>query len=107
MYPWIALTLLICGVMYIPFAVMFLGGKNVGMFADAQSEDEDSFDQAACARFLGRVCIAVIIVCLCGAALSFFKLLPIPVICIFLLAPAASALGAVYVNKSKRFKKAP
>jgi len=104
MYPWIALTLLICGVMYIPFAVMFFHGRTSGMFGDAQNDEDDAFDQEACARFLGRVCLAVTLVCFCGAALSFFKLLPILVICIFLLAPAASALGAVYVNKSKRFR---
>jgi len=105
MYPWLALTLVICGVMYIPFAVMFLGGKNLGILSDAQNDESDSFDQEACARFLGNVCLTVMLICFCGAALSFFELLPIPVICVFFLTPAASAFSALYVSKSKRFKK--
>ena len=104
MYLRIALIMGLLGLFYLPFGILLIKGKTLGMFRGMKQDAETSYNKKSITLFFGKVYIAVALLCFCGAVLTVLELLPIQVLYLFIIVPVVSPLSLIYLNKSTRFR---
>jgi len=92
------------GLAILPFAILLLQGKTIGIFRGMKPETEATFNKKKTTRFLGIIYLIVVFICFGGALLAIFELVPIPILRILSFTPIMSVVSVFYLNKSKRFR---